>query len=508
MQSFKGSRTHSLFVAALLASIALLMQSRLSAAAQAAGEDQTTQGSRVRVQHVLLLTIDGLHALDLANYTATHPDSTLAKLKRVGVTYTNASTSKPSDSFPGISAIITGGSPYSTGIFYEISYDRSLSPPGSKCASVGTEIALDDSIDINGDAVDGGGGLDTQKLTLDPKNGCAPVFPHSLLRVNTIFEVIKAAGMRTAWSDKQLGYELVQGPSGHGVDDLYNPELHSQHVGGSIPKIEHFDDIRVQAVLNEIDGKDHTGTKAAPVPAILGLTFQAVTQAQKSKQGYGYTDAVGTPSEALLDAMNHTDESVGKFVDELKTRNLLSSTAIIITAKHGQSPMDVTKKQIVDEKTIPNIVNAVQPGLLAEGIGDTIYMIWLKDQSKTHDVVAALSANQSAAHIRRILAGEGVKLFFHDPLHDSRTPDIIVEPELGAIYAKPSSPGIAEHGGFSDEDTHVPILVAHPGFAAREVRTGVQTSQIAPTVLGLLGLDPQKLKAVQIEHTQVLPGLF
>jgi hypothetical protein len=468
----------------------------------------TNPNSKLKPHHVLLLTIDGLHALDLANYVASHPDSALAKLKNGGVMYNNASASRPSDSFPGIMAIITGGSPYSTGIFYEISYDRSLSPPGSKCATAGTEIVLDDGIDKNAEQLDGGGGVDPEKLPLDPKKGCTPVFPHSLSRVNTIFEVIKAAGMHTAWTDKQVGYEIVEGPSGHGVDDLYDPELHAQHAGSNIPKIEEFDDIRLKSILNEIDGKDHTGATAAPVPAIFGLTFQAVTQAQKSKAGYGYVDASGTPSEALLDALDHTDHSIGKILDELKARNLSSSTVVIITAKHGQSPMDVEKKQIVDEEMISKIVEGVEPGLLAESIGDTIRMIWLKDQSKTNAVVTALRASQSSAHIDSILSGEGIKLLFRDPLHDSRTPDIIIEPEFGVIYSKPANPGIAEHGGFGPEDTRVPILIANSSLHAATIESAVQTAQIAPTILKLLGLDPRKLEAIQIEKTQVLPGLF
>jgi hypothetical protein len=487
---------------------ALALVTLLALCGEPASGQTTSQRQELKPQHVLLLTIDGLHALDLVNYVTSHPESAFAKLKRGGVMYNNASASKPSDSFPGIMAMITGGSPYSTGIFYEISYDRSLSPPGSKCSTTGTEIALDDGIDKNSEVLDGGGGLDPAKLPLDPKKGCVPVYPHSLSRVNTIFEVIKAAGMHTAWTDKQLGYEIVQGPSGHGVDDLYNPELHAQHVGGSIPKIEEFDDIRLKGILNEIDGKDHTGSKPAPVPAIFGITFQAVTQAQKSKAGYGYVDASGTPSEALLDAMNHTDQSIAKILDELNARNLSSSTVIIITAKHGQSPMDVQKKQIVDEEIISKIIEGVQPGLLAESIGDTIRMLWLKDRSKTSAVVEALRTNQASAHIQRILSGESIKLLFRDPLHDSRTPDIILDPEFGVIYSKPTNTGIAEHGGFGDEDTHVPILIVNPSVRSGSVESAVQTSQIAPTILKLLGLDPQKLEAVQIEKTQVLPGLF
>ncbi|MGH9679409.1 MAG: alkaline phosphatase family protein, partial [Candidatus Acidiferrales bacterium] len=80
--------------------------------------------------------------------------------------------------------------------------------------------------------------------------------------------------------------------------------------------------------------------------------------------------------------------------------------------------------------------------------------------------------------------------------------------ELGVIYSKPTNPGIAEHGGFGEEDTHVPILITAPSLKAGTVETSVQTCQIAPTILRMLGLDPQKLKAVQIEKTQVLPGLF
>jgi Type I phosphodiesterase / nucleotide pyrophosphatase len=90
--------------------------------------------------HVLLLSVDGLHQQDLARYVQSHPNSTLAKLSHLGSAYTNASTSKPSDSFPGLLSMVTGGSPRSTGVFYDDSYDRNLSAPGSNCAVKGTEV--------------------------------------------------------------------------------------------------------------------------------------------------------------------------------------------------------------------------------------------------------------------------------------------------------------------------------------------------------------------------------
>src|SRR5205823_3006507 len=176
---------------------------------------------------VLLLSIDGMHAVDLARFVAIHADSALAQLTASGRTYTQAAATKPSDSFPGLLAMVTGGSPRSTGVYYDDSYDRNLSAPGSDCSVKGTEVVYDESIDIKTDAMDGGGGINEALLPRDPANGCTPVYPHQFLRVNTIFEVVKAAGGRTAWSDKHLAYELVNGPSGKGVDDLFVPEINS-----------------------------------------------------------------------------------------------------------------------------------------------------------------------------------------------------------------------------------------------------------------------------------------
>lgn len=458
------------------------------------------------IRHVLLLTMDGAHALDLQNYIDAHPQSTLAKLSSMGVTYNHALASRPSDSFPAMMAIITGGTTPTQGIWYEISYDRSLSPPGSDCSKTGTEIALDETIDINKNDTWGGGGINPAALPRNPKDNCSPVYPHQLLRVNTIFDVIKQAGMYTAFSDKQLGDDADQGPTGHAIDDFYTPELHAAN--HSLEGIEAYDNFRAKAVLNWINGKNGAGTKSAPVPAIMGVTFQAVSQGEKLKAGYGWKDASGTPSAAITGAFDEIDANIGKMVDELKANGLLSSTAIIVTAKHGQAPIDVSKLVKVDPKIMVDAVNKVAPGLVADSTGDDIYMFWLTDQSKTAEAVKALEAIQTQAHIRRILSGTALRIQFDDPRTDPRTPDIIVEPNLGVIYTEPTNPTIAEHGGFNEEDRNVPILIANPRFEPRVMNAPVSTAQLAPTIIKLLGLDPQALEAVRIDKTQVLPGLF
>ena len=52
-------------------------------------------------KHVLLISIDGMHALDYENCVNNSTCLNLASLGKSGVTYTRTSTSRPSDSFPG-----------------------------------------------------------------------------------------------------------------------------------------------------------------------------------------------------------------------------------------------------------------------------------------------------------------------------------------------------------------------------------------------------------------------
>jgi len=405
-------------------------------------------------------------------------------------------------------SLVTGGSPNSTGVWYEGAYVRSLSPPGSNCKTVGTEVTWGNGLDKNKKLIDAGGGIDPAKLPLDPGKGCIPVYPHSFLRVNTIFEATHFAGMRTAWIDKHPSYEMVSGPSGLGVDDLYTPEIGS--AARDVKSQEAYDDVKVQAVLNEIGGQDHTGKVSVGVPALFGMAFQVFRFAQVIPTG-GYTDANGTPGATLLDAIEHTDQSIGKMVSALKARDLLDSTLIIITAKHAQAPMDRNKRRIIDDTIIPNLVNRFQSGLVALSYADgNLTSIWLTDQSQAGKIAEMLNkpSNQLAAGIQKVLWGESLKLMFSDPMQDNRLPDIVVIPNFGNIYAPAGETNLSAHNGFSEEDTHVALLLSNPGLSPRMIKTPVQTTQVAPTILQVLGIDPETLQAVRQEKTTVLPGLF
>src|ERR1700676_804674 len=102
-----------------------------------------------KFKHVLLVSVDGLHALDVANYVTKNPGSALAELSHHGVTYSNARTPANSDSFPGLLALVTGGSPITHGLFYDVSYDRTLyDPTNVTCKGpAGNMMVFDESID-------------------------------------------------------------------------------------------------------------------------------------------------------------------------------------------------------------------------------------------------------------------------------------------------------------------------------------------------------------------------
>ena len=270
------------------------------------------------------------------------------------------------------------------------------------------------------------------------------------------------------------------------------------------------------------------GKAPAPVPTLFGMNFQAVSVGEKlieSNVGSGgYTNAAGAPTSYLQNEMQFVDAAVGKMVSELNKQGLLQSTWIVISAKHGQSPIDPNRYFPIPG---PSGTNGMSPATILEnllpwsespanptGIGpteDDISLIWLADESQTDSAVTTLESNLTTAGIGEIFNGPAITTMFNTPglppYGDPRTPDIIVTPNFGVVYTG-SSKKLAEHGGFSHDDTNVMLLLSNPSAAKMTIQTPVQTLQIAPTILHILGLNPGSLQSVQIEGTTVLPGMM
>lgn len=521
---------------ALLAAFTLACLLSVNAAAQSGN-----------IKHVLLISVDGLHALDVANYVHNNPQSALAELSSHGVTYSNARTPALSDSFPGLLALVTGGSPVSHGLFYDVSYDRTIFDPTNVTCSgpAGNLMVFDESIDLYVNNVSQNV-IDPTKLprVRDKFGNCVPLYPHSALRTNTIFEVAKSKGWRTAWADKHPAYDLVNGPSGKGVDDLYTPEITNVNgfdATGSVVCTVENDKLKVQAIVNEINGLTHDGKPAPGAPVIFGMNFQAVSVGQKlakdNKDGScvddtdpsingqpgGYTDGSGTPSAVLAYGLLQTDNALASMIAALKAQGLYNSTLFVVSAKHGQSPINPAKVNkpghfadlvaaLPDGNSNPAalaIGNAANCAIGACGFvqDDDIALIWLQGQNISgQQVTDYLNTNAVPLFAEEVMGGAELTLKFNDPAADSRTPDIIVQPVYGTVYTT-SSKKNAEHGGFSYGDTNVGLIISNPAFKSTLLKTPVSTSQVAPSILHELGVSPSALKSVQVEKTEVLPAL-
>src|SRR5207249_7793239 len=174
---------------------------------------------------------------------------------------------------------------------------------------------------------------------------------------------------RTAYSEKRPSYAFLHGPSGAGVDDLYTPEIACfpftppatcTNALLSIQNTKDFDELRVKSVLNEIDGKDHTGAQVAETPALFGMNFQSVNAAKKDSllpMVGGYADDYSTPNADLAGALAYVDGAIGRMVSELAAQGLTDTTAIIITAKHGETSLDPSKRFVESTSAIQKQLN-------------------------------------------------------------------------------------------------------------------------------------------------------
>ncbi len=525
------------------------------AAVARSGEDDEHRHDAVK--HVLLISFDGLHEQDVARCIGSNACPNLALLAKAGTTYTNAYTPGLSDSFPGLAALVTGGSPKTAGLFYDVSYDRTLYAPSDvNCTGKqGWNVVFDETTGIdaeNGGALthlNGGGAFNPQAIPHALVNGvCQSVYPHNYVQTNTLFEVVKQnmTGARTAWADKHAwGYDWLNGPSGTGVDDLSRTEINSIDPATNTDytdlytHTETFDNLHVQSLIDEIDGKDSTGQSRASVPAVFGANFQTLSVAQKAPvaKGGGYLDASFTPGPQVSAAISYLDGALGRIVSELKQHNLYSSTAIIVTAKHGQSPTDHSKL-VKNGDTLTKLLEAnnyldpngnfgqanTTSGNLNDGTGlvdtgmvqtDDVGLIWLRDQRQVQAVVKTLKSNLGCnapgicadGRDAYILYGSELAAKFGDPAR-GRTPDIVVQPNPGVIYTSSTSKD-EEHGGNAPDDSHLGLVVytPHARNAGQVVDERVLTTQVAPTILRMLGLAPELLHSVAREGTHTLPGL-
>jgi arylsulfatase A-like enzyme len=261
------------------------------------------------------------------------------------------------------------------------------------------------------------------------------------------------------------------------------------------------------------------------VPAIFGMNFQTVSSAEKlhTSDGLsgGYLPGTVTPGPLLRRALDFVNAKLQAMDEEIHSQGLADSTAIILSAKHGQSPQDPNSLVRIKDGPIIEAINAgwkvAHP---VAGTDDDAWQSYLSDTSQraadfvkdylwshTATGVAYDGSTRTLAHsgLAKIYAGKAAATYFGVPAGDPRHPDVWGVVQVGVVYTGGTK--IAEHGGANPADRDVPIVVYAPGAVQPGVSDRWVETTIAPTILDLLGLDPGALDAVQIEGTQVLSGI-
>ena len=326
---------------------------------------------------MLLISVDGLHQSDLRWFIRHNRGRRWRRWPRSGAEYSHIQTPVPSDSDPGMTAQMTGGDPRTTGVYYDVEYNHALLEAGTTSChgqATGADVIYDSPDDVDDTKLDAGQGLSGLPGTIlqmtqtpqdllnpatfpvDPQT-CQPISPSSYLKVNTIFNVAHDDGLLTAWSDKHPIYTSFNGPEGNGITDSFDPEIDCNALmpdGTPYPGGVCLDrrQRRHHAVrLLQGPGGAQLDRRLQPqrtdqigVPAIFGMNFQTVSTAEKlpTSDGLtgGYEPGTHIPGPLLQRALGYIDHQLALMVGELRSQGLLDSTAIIVSAKHGQSPQD------------------------------------------------------------------------------------------------------------------------------------------------------------------------
>ncbi|HWF50019.1 MAG TPA: hypothetical protein VG294_05165 [Solirubrobacteraceae bacterium] len=281
---------------------------------------------------------------------------------------------------------------------------------------------------------------------VDPAT-CQPIAPNQYLKVNTIFNVAHDHGMLTAWSDKHPVYTSFNGPSGNGITDSFDPEIDSNAL--------------------QPNGQPWPG------PTIAWTGDNAAT-------------------------MQYDSYKVQAVINWIDDGSIMAGVNSAWAATHPGAPP-----------------------LVAAGTDDDAIMWWLSDTSPQatrfvqnylwiHSATGntATGASRTLPHsgLRKLYVGAASARYFGVPVSEPRHPDVWGIVQVGVVYTGGKGK-IAEHGGANPADRGVPIVVYAPGLRPQVSDQWVETTQIAPTIMQLLGLNPGDLQAVQAEGTPVLPGI-
>jgi len=432
--------------------------------------------------HVLIIDVAGLHARDLDLWVRTHPGTTLAALSARGDTFTNAWL--PSDDpVVGLLALATAGTPLSTNLPAESFFARDLSPAEGDCRGSGTVVELAMSSAAIG-----------LTIARDPARGCAPVQPHQMLLLNTIFDLVRARGGQTVWAgDDDRRVDLLRGWENTGLSDaVAYPSGADAHAA---------DERRVVSMKRWIDGKVSDTNTVTTTPTLMGLSLSEFAEAQQSH--VAYRDGMGTLTPTAEGALLHVDQQMGNLVEALQRKGVYERTWILVTSTQLFGPADNRPRIHTTSARIKHALARV--GIPAASLAvSSDCLVWLRDERQAEAAAAVLWRERAKLGIDSVSAGHDLAAPVYGA--STRAPSLQLHLENGWLWDAPSS--LASHSGSAEDTRHVAMLVSGAQLGHRSDPTLVPTTQAAALLLRALGLEKLDLEAQQHEHAPALPGVF
>ena len=134
-----------------------------------------------------------------------------------------------------------------------------------------------------------------------------------------------------------------------------------------------------------------TAEKLKRSPSVLmGPNAQGdYTEGPALPGGYMTVNGQQVPGPLLQSALDYVNDALQRMANTIQADGETNSTAIILTAKHGQSPLNNSQLQRVNDGPIIAAVNAAwaaqhpgNPTLIVQEADDDGLLWWLSDRSQ------------------------------------------------------------------------------------------------------------------------------
>jgi Type I phosphodiesterase / nucleotide pyrophosphatase len=231
----------------------------------------------------------------------------------------------------------------------------------------------------------------------------------------------------------------------------------------------------------------------------------------------GHIDGASRDPKDVTTLMRDFDADLAMLEDTYRKAGVLDKTLFVLTADHGFAPID----HKISHTIVNNAVAAAGTTIIRDSYHTAAY-VWVKDSGKNAMVAANIVAQRnpyvqsvyyrspgsrgpiyiraSAPQLLRAPGADAANQYLLSTFNGPNGPDVAVfMDEQSMLVAGGESTWKGDHGGAAWESQHVPLIISGPGVKQGQVLDSpAPLMDVAPTVLSLMGVQPQGMQGVQL----------